>query len=74
MTTKIAVSLPDELVEEARQAVKDGRAKSVSAYVADALRQSKREGELERLLDDMDRELGPPSKEAFDWARRVMGK
>ena len=38
MTTKIAVTLPDELVESARRAVAEKRAASVSAYVADALR------------------------------------
>jgi Arc/MetJ-type ribon-helix-helix transcriptional regulator len=37
MTTKIAVSLPDHLVEAARNAVRGGRAASVSAVVADAL-------------------------------------
>ena len=36
MTTKLAVSLPDELAEQARQAVREGRAASVSAYIADA--------------------------------------
>src|SRR5436853_131240 len=36
MTTKIAVSLPDEQVAAARRAVAEGRAPSVSAYVASA--------------------------------------
>ena len=34
--SKIAVSLPSELVEHARRAVSEGRATSVSAYVARA--------------------------------------
>jgi Arc/MetJ-type ribon-helix-helix transcriptional regulator len=38
MTTKIAVSLPDELVLQARAAVQAGAATSVSAYVAQAMR------------------------------------
>ncbi len=37
MTTKIAVSLPDELFADARQALSDGRAPSVSALIAQAL-------------------------------------
>ena len=47
MTTKIAVSLPDELVEAARQAVEDGRAPSVSAFVAEALQDQSRYGQLD---------------------------
>lgn len=37
MTTKIAVSLPDHLVAEAKDAVARGEAASVSAFVAAAL-------------------------------------
>lgn len=59
MTTKIAVSLPDELVEAARAAVRDGRAASVSAYVADAMADKARRTSLGELLDDLDRLHGP---------------
>ena len=59
MTTKIAVSLPDELVEAARAAVRDGRAPSVSAYVADAMADKARRTSLGELLDDLDRLHGP---------------
>ena len=37
MTTKIAVSLPDKLLAEAKAAVASGRAASVSAFVAEAM-------------------------------------
>jgi len=73
MTTKIAVSLPDELVAAARQAVADGRAASVSAYVAAALAERRADEDLARLLDEMDAEHGPPTAEHFAWARRALG-
>jgi Arc/MetJ-type ribon-helix-helix transcriptional regulator len=68
MTTKIAVSLPDELVAEARLAVSEGRAESVSAYVADAMREKDGRETLGEVLDAWDKEFGPPGPEAFAWA------
>lgn len=55
MTTKakIAVTLPRELVESARAAVAAGRSGSVSAYVADALREKTERDELEELLAEL---------------------
>jgi Arc/MetJ-type ribon-helix-helix transcriptional regulator len=73
MTTKIAVSLPDELVAAARQAVAEGKAASVSAYVAEALAERRADEDLARLLDEMDAEHGPPTAEHFAWARRALG-
>ena len=66
MTTKIAVSLPDELVEAARAAVRDGRAASVSAYVADAMADKARRTSLVELLDELDRVHGPVSQDVMD--------
>jgi len=51
--SKIAVSLPTELVEQAHQAVAEGRAASVSAYVADAIEQKSKLDDLASLLDEM---------------------
>lgn len=73
MTSKIAVSLPDDLVKDARQAVREGRAKSVSGYVADALRQAKREDSLKLLLEEWERDLGPIPHESLDWADEQLG-
>jgi antitoxin ParD1/3/4 len=64
--TKIAVSLPDEQVRAARDAVAAGRASSVSAYVADALARVAREDSLAQLLDELNRELGEPSEAVRD--------
>lgn len=73
MTTKIAVSLPDELVAAARAAVAEGRAASVSAYVAEAIAEKSRRRSLGQLLDEWDAELGPPSAEDDAWARSAVG-
>lgn len=55
MTTraKIAVSLPATLVEGAQRAVAEGRATSVSGYVADALEQKSKLDDLASLLKEM---------------------
>lgn len=73
MTSKIAVSLPSEQVAAARRAVAEGRASSVSGYIADAIARREREDSLSQLLDDLDRELGHPSKEDFAWAEKALG-
>jgi antitoxin ParD1/3/4 len=59
-TAKIAVSLPAELVEQARRAVVDGRAASVSAYVARALEEQAKLDDLASLLNEMLAETGGP--------------
>ena len=61
-TAKIAVSLPSELVEQAHQAVANGLARSVSAYVAAALEEKTKLDDLASLLDDMLAETGGPLK------------
>lgn len=57
---KIAVSLPKHVVEGARRAVRSGRAKSVSAYVADALEEQVKLDDLSLLLDEMLAQSGGP--------------
>jgi Arc/MetJ-type ribon-helix-helix transcriptional regulator len=73
MTTKIAISLPDQLVAEARSAVAVGAAASVSAYVAEALAQRSRRDSLVALLAELDDEFGPPDHEATAWAEEMLG-
>ena len=58
--SKIAVSLPGDLVTQARRAVKRGRATSVSAYVASALQEKARLDSLAELLSEMLQETGGP--------------
>ncbi|MGH3544549.1 MAG: hypothetical protein ACRDPW_01235 [Mycobacteriales bacterium] len=59
MNTKIAVSVPEDLVETAHQAVASGRANSISAYVAAALDHYRRQQTLAEFLADWEAELGP---------------
>lgn len=71
---KIAVSLPAALVDDARQAVRDGRAASVSAYVAEALAARSREDGLTRLVADLKAAHGEPAAADYAWADRVLGR
>jgi len=59
-TSKIAVSLPSELVEQAQRAVAEGRSPSVSAYVARALEEQTKLDDLASLLNEMLAETGGP--------------
>ncbi|HXW81636.1 MAG TPA: hypothetical protein VEJ84_19180 [Acidimicrobiales bacterium] len=59
-TRKIAVSLPAELVEQAQMAVAEGRAPSVSAYVARALHEQATLDALASLLEEMLAQTGGP--------------
>ena len=72
MTTKIAVSLPDELVDAARAAVREGRAPSVSAYVADAMADKARRTSLGELLDELDRLHGQVPEDVMDVVDREL--
>jgi Arc/MetJ-type ribon-helix-helix transcriptional regulator len=60
MTTKIAVSLPDDVVEHARRAVKEGRAASVSAFVSEAMAARIRDERLDDYLDELLEKSGGP--------------
>ncbi|HEY6559935.1 MAG TPA: hypothetical protein VI072_21775 [Polyangiaceae bacterium] len=77
-TEKIAISLPKNVAERARQAVRRGRAASVSAYVAAALEEKAKLDELSTLLAEMLAESGGPltkaEKLAADRALGVSGK
>lgn len=66
MTTKqkIAVSLPGQLVEAAKRAVRGGRAPNVSAYVAGALADKVMLDDLSALLEEMLAETGGPLTKA----------
>ena len=73
--SKIAVSLPPELVERAHQAVAQGRASSVSAYVADAIEQKSKLDDLASLLDEMLAHTGGPlTAQEVAEADRVLGR
>jgi Arc/MetJ-type ribon-helix-helix transcriptional regulator len=71
-TAKVALSIPEEVLREARKQVAKGRAKSLSSFVSEALDDKLRRDELQAILDAMDREHGKPSKEATRWAKKVL--
>lgn len=58
---KIAISIPRDLLAEAKRAVKERRATSVSAYVEDAVAEKARRDRLRVLLDEMLAETGGPT-------------
>ncbi|MGH2604270.1 MAG: hypothetical protein ACRDTE_06035 [Pseudonocardiaceae bacterium] len=68
---RISVTLPPDLLADARYAVAAGAAESMSAFVAGAMRTQLRRdrdlAELERLFG------GPPPREALDAVRRDLG-
>jgi hypothetical protein len=73
-TRKVTVTIPANLLEAASARVAAGCAPSLSAYVSKAL---KKQVEADQagdpflaLLDEWDREFGPPSAEDYAWARR----
>jgi Arc/MetJ family transcription regulator len=57
---KIAVTIDEELLAEARQRVGRGDAASLSAYIEDAVRTRVESGSLRELLDEMLEESGGP--------------
>jgi Arc/MetJ-type ribon-helix-helix transcriptional regulator len=57
---KIAVTVPRALLANARRAVKQGRAASVSAYVSEALEEKAKIDDLKGMLDEMLDESGGP--------------
>ena len=73
MTVKITVSLPDELVADARAAVEAKQADSVSGYVATAMRIFADSYTWEHFMADMNAIDGPPSPEDYAWAREHLG-
>ncbi len=66
MTTKLTISVPDDVAIEARDAVRAGRAASVSGYILAAIQHYRQAITLEEWLAQADAEAGgPPSEEAF---------
>jgi len=71
---KIAVSLPEPLVEHVRKQVRQGRAASVSAYVAEALAQKADSDDLAAMLEEqLAASGGPISRTERAWADRALG-
>ena len=75
----VAISLPQEQVEQAREAVARGEAASVSGYISTALAAMSPasavddEDTLTDLVADLMAEFGRPSQESYAWADEVLG-
>jgi len=71
---KIAISLPARAAESVRRAVREGRASSVSAYVAEAIEQKSSREDLLVMLEEMLEETGgPPTPAERRWAAWQVG-
>ena len=71
---KVAVTVPAEILKLAKQQVKAGHAKSLSALVTQALDEKVSRNALADILDAMDAEHGKPNRAAQSWAKRVLGR
>ena len=69
---KIAVTIPTDVLLLAKKEVRAGRAKSLSAFISEAVDEKVRRDELNSILDAMDAEYGVPGKAARAWAKRVL--
>jgi Arc/MetJ-type ribon-helix-helix transcriptional regulator len=70
---KIAITLPEEQVAAARQAVAEGRAASVSAFISQALARRDADEEMAATIAEIYAESGQPTEEDRLWARSVLG-
>ena len=71
---KVALTIPADVLSLAKMKVRAGRAKSLSAFVSDALDEKLRRDELGEILDGMDAVHGKPGKAARAWAKRVLSR
>lgn len=69
---KVALTVRKEVLLQAKKQVRAGRARSLSAFVTDALDEKLRRAELSAVLDVMDAEHGTPDKPAKAWTKRVL--
>lgn len=69
---KIAISIAPAQLAAAQAAVREGRAASVSAYVARALERQALQDTLESLIADLIVAHGKPSAKDRAWARSAL--
>lgn len=71
-TEKIAISLPREKLALVRKAVAEGRASSVSAFIATAIEKTQASSELDALVAELISEHGIPSEADYKWADEAL--
>ncbi len=73
-TVKTAITVPEEILQRARGEVRRGRARSLSAYMSEALAQKLMLEDLDALLQEMLAETGGPlTKREKAAADRALG-
>jgi len=70
----VALTIASETLALAKKAVKNGRAKSLSAFVSDAVGEKVGRDQLAEILDAMDQRFGKPSRADRAWAKRVLSR
>ncbi len=70
--SKIAISLPTDQLARVRREVRDGRADSVSGYIARAPEEQGKRESLRALLRDLTEQFGKPTSEDIEWAERAL--
>lgn len=73
MRTRVTVTVDEDAVRAAEDAVAAGRAPSVSAWVASAMSERAHRENLAVVLAEIRAELGPATDEETAWARSVLG-
>ncbi len=64
--------MPSDVLSLAKRKVRDGRAKSLSAFVSEAVDEKLRREELADILAAMDKEHGKPDAAAKKWAKQIV--
>lgn len=70
---KVTVTIPEEELALAKEAVQRGAAPSLSAYVTEALIGHRPGPSLRELVAELRAEIGPPTEEVEAWARTALG-
>lgn len=73
MRERMTITVDKRTADAARTAVKEGRAPSVSAWVATAMDDQANRESLKKVLADIRDEIGPATDEETAWARSVLG-
>lgn len=69
-TTKVTITLDDDVLARVRTAVENGEAANVSAYISEAASQRVAR---ELRAEEIERRWGPFSPKAMAWARQAAG-
>jgi Arc/MetJ-type ribon-helix-helix transcriptional regulator len=70
---RVTVTVRKEILAKAEKQVKRGKARSLSAWVDEAIEEKARREDLGGLLASMKAENGPASAEEEAWARDILG-